>query len=202
MKDNGRTQAARSAATRDALITAARALFAQHGFAAVGTEAIVRAAGVTRGAMYHHFDDKAALFAAVFEAVEAEVTVRIDAAVGEAAVADAIELMKVGAGAWLDASADPEVQRITLLEAPPVLGWQRWREISLRYGMGLVQGILTHAISVGRVPEQPVAPLAHVVIGALDEAAMYLAQADDPARARTEVGAVIERLIESLAAPG
>jgi AcrR family transcriptional regulator len=201
MKDNVRTQAARSAATRDALVAAARPLFAAHGFGGVGTEAIVRAAGVTRGAMYHQFADKTALFAAVFEAVEAEVTERIDVAVGEAGVEDAVALMKIGANAWLDASADPEVQRIALIEAPAVLGWERWREISLRYGMGLVQSILVHAISVGRVPDQPVEPLAHVLIGALDEAAMYLTQAEDPERARTEVGAVLERLIDSLSAP-
>ena len=80
-----------------------------------------------------------------------------------------------------------------------MLGWELWRKISLRYGMGLVQSLVSYAISVGRMPAQPVEPLSHVLIGALDEAALYLAQADDPARARHEVGAVIDRLVESLA---
>jgi AcrR family transcriptional regulator len=195
-----RTQADRSAATREALIAAARPLFATRGFAAVGTEEIVRAAGVTRGALYHQFADKAALFEAVFSAVEADVTVRVDAAVTESGADDPIELMKLGARAWLAACAEPEVQRIVLVEAPAVLGWARWREIGLQYGMGLVQGLLTYAISVGRVPEQPVEPLAHVLLGAVDEAALFVAQAEDPDRARAEVGGVLERLIDALSA--
>jgi AcrR family transcriptional regulator len=175
-------------------------LFAASGFSTVGTEAIVRAAGVTRGAMYHQFSDKTELFAAVFEAVEAEMTQRIDTAVSDSGESDPIALMKLGAATWLDACAEPEVQRILLIEAPAVLGWERWREISLRYGMGLVQGLVDYAISVGRVAPQPAEPLAHVLIGALDEAALYLARADDPTRTRREVGAVIDRLIQSLAA--
>lgn len=200
MKSNRRTQVERSEATRGALIDAARRLFAASGFSAVGTEAIVRAAGVTRGAMYHQFSDKADLFAAVFEAVQAEMTGRIDAAVSDSGQRDPIVLMKLGAATWLDVCAEPEVQRIVLIEAPAVLGWERWREISLRHGMGLVQGLVDYGISVGRVVAQPVEPLSHVLIGALDEAALYVARADDPARARREVGAVIDRLVQSIAA--
>jgi AcrR family transcriptional regulator len=200
MKSNRRTQQQRSEATRTALIKAARPLFAASGFSAVGTEAIVRAAGVTRGAMYHQFSDKTELFAAVFEAVEAEMTQRIDVTVSGSGESDPIALMKLGAATWLDACAEPEVQRIVLIEAPAVLGWERWREISLRYGMGLVQSLIDYAISVGRVAPQPAEPLAHVLIGALDEAALYQARAGDPARARREVGAVIDRLLQSLAA--
>jgi AcrR family transcriptional regulator len=201
MKDNSRTQAARSAATKDALVAAARPLFAAQGFGGVATEAIVRAAGVTRGAMYHQFADKTELFAAVFEAVEAEVTERVGAAVLGAGTADPIEMMTLGAQTWLDECADPEVHRIILLEAPVVLGWERWREVGLRYGMGLVQGLLTRAIEVGRIPAQPVVPLAHVLIGALDEAALYVARSDDPVRARDEVAAVLDRLVRALAIP-
>jgi len=200
MKINRKTQVERSEATRAALINAARRLFAASGFSAVGTEAIVRAAGVTRGALYHQFSDKTGLFAAVFEVVEAEITQRIDAAVSNSGQSDPIVLMKLGAATWLDVCAEPEVQRIVLIEAPAVLGWDRWREISLRYGMGLVQGLVDYGISVGRVVAQPVAPLSHVLIGALDEAALYVARADDPAEARREVGAVIDRLVQSIAA--
>lgn len=202
MKVERRTQEQRSATTRAALIDAARPLFAASGFAAVSTEAIVRAAGVTRGAMYHQFADKTELFAAVFETVETELTQRIDVAVGESGQSDPIALMKLGAAAWLDTAAEPEIQRIVLIEAPSVLGWERWREISLRYGLGLVQSLVEHAISVGSVFEQPAEPLSHVLIGALDEASLYVARSGDPARARREVGAVIDRLISSLAAPG
>ncbi len=200
MKGNSRSQADRSASTKDALVQAARPLFAAHGFGGVSAEAIVRAAGVTRGAMYHQFDDKTALFAAVFEAVEAEVTARIGTAVAAADSTDPLEIMKLGAGIWLDACAEPEIHRIALVEAPAALGWERWREIGLRYGMGLVQGLIAHAISVGRIPAQPSEPLSHVMIGALDEAALYIARSSDSALARREVGDVIDRLVDSLAA--
>jgi hypothetical protein len=108
--------------------------------------------------------------------------------------------MKIGAGIWLDACAEPEVQRIVLMESPAVLGWERWHEIGLRHGLGLVQGLIAQGISVGRIPEQPVEPLAHVLIGALDEAALYIARAGDRVQARADIGAVLDRLVDGLAA--
>jgi AcrR family transcriptional regulator len=211
MKDNRRTQADRSAATQAALVAAGRTLFAERGYAHVGTEEIVRAAGTSRGALYHHFADKSELFAAVFEAVEADITARIAAAVAAAAGGpdgadlDPITAMRVGASTWLDACTEPEVQRIALLDAPAVLGWERWTEISNRYNIGLVQELLSHAIAVGRIPQQPVPPLAHALLGTVREAALYLVRAydraTDQAQARTDMGAVIDRMIEALAVP-
>jgi AcrR family transcriptional regulator len=198
MKDNRRTQAVRSAATRGALVAAARPLFAERGYADVGTEEIVRAAGMSRGALYHQFADKSELFAAVFEAVEAEVSARIAAAAAAAPVDDPVAVMRVGVSAWLDACAKSEVNRIVLLDAPAVLGWERWVEIGNRHNMGLVQALIAHAIDVGAIPAQPVAPLAHTLLGALREAALYLVRAEDPAQARKDVGAVIDRLIQAL----
>ena len=200
MKDNRRTQAERSAATREALVAAGRALFAVRAFADVGTEELVRTAGVSRGALYHHFADKTELYAAVFEAVEADVISRIGAAVMTAQLADPLAAMQLGAGIWLDACAEPEVHRIALIDGPAVLGQARWREIGSRYGMGLVQGLLAQAIAVGRIPPQPVEPLAHLLLGALREGALYLAVAADPARARQEVGAALDRMIAALGA--
>jgi AcrR family transcriptional regulator len=193
-----RTQADRSAATREALIQAARPLFAEHGYAGVGTEAIVSAAGVTRGAMYHHFTDKSELFAAVFEAVEIEVTDRLATDFFAAGETDPVALMRLGARAWLDLCAEPEVQRIVLIEAPAVLGWIRWREIGQAYGLGLVQGMLQGAIDAGAVPQQPVTPLAHVLMGALDEAALYIAQSADPVVAREQMQAVLDRVLTGI----
>lgn len=198
MKGKSRTQAERSATTKDALIRAARDLFAEHGFADVGTEAIVRAAGVTRGAMYHHFADKTELFAAVFETVEAELTAQIATVAMSAPDPDPIELMRLGARTWLEACSEPAAERIVLIEAPSVLGWERWREIGLQHGMGLVRALIEQAISVGRIAQQPIDPLAHVLIGALDEAALFVARADDRESARSEVGAVLEQLIAAL----
>ncbi len=106
---------------------------------------------------------------------------------------------QIGTVVWLDASTDPQVRQIVLLDAPAVLGWERWREIGMRYGMGLVEGLLEHAITVGRLDPQPVAPLAHVLVGALDEAALYVAGAEDQAAARAEVQVVVDRLIAALA---
>jgi AcrR family transcriptional regulator len=186
MKSNRPTQAARSAATREALVTAARALFAERGYVDVGTEEIVRAAGLTRGALYHHFADKVELFAATFEAVETDTTARIVAAVAEAGLSDPLAAMRAGASAFFDTCTDPKMARIMLLDAPSVLGWERFGEISNRYSMGLIQSLLGQAIEVG--------------LGALREAALYLARADEHTQARIEVGAVMDRLIASLAA--
>jgi AcrR family transcriptional regulator len=199
MSSPRRTQAARSAATREALIAAARPLFAAHGFGSVGTETIVRAAGVTRGALYHQFADKTELFAAVFEMVEAELTQRIGTAVSDAGALDPIELMKLGAATWLSACTEPEVHRIVLVEAPAVLGWARWREVGLRYGLGLVQSLLSYAMEVGAIRRQSTEPLAHVLIGALDEAALYVAQAADQQTALIQVTAVLNELMIALA---
>jgi AcrR family transcriptional regulator len=199
MKVNRRAQPDRSATTRAALVSAARPLFAERGFAGVGTEAIVRAAGVTRGALYHQFADKTELFAAVCEAIEEDLAIRLGDRIAVAAATDPIELMRLGAYAWLDACAEPEVQQVVLLDGPAVLGWQRWREIGMRHGLGLVERLLAHAIEVGRIPPQPVSALAHVLVGALDEAALYVARADDQTAASNDMREVIARLITTLA---
>jgi AcrR family transcriptional regulator len=190
--------AERSEATRAALVAAARPLFAERGFASVGTEEIVRAAGVTRGALYHQFRDKQELLAAVFEQLELEIAQRIGAAAAAAGTDDPLVELRVGAEAWLDACTEPEVQRIVLLDAPAVLGWDRWREIGMRYSLGLMEAVLQLAVDAGQIARQPVRPLAHVLLGAVDEAALYVATADDPKTARAEVGEVLDRLLAAL----
>jgi AcrR family transcriptional regulator len=192
-------QAERSEATRATLIATARALLAARGYADVGTEEIVRAAGVTRGALYHHFEDKRALFEAVYEDVERRLTERI-ASEALASAADPMAALRAGAEAFLDACEDPAVQRIALIDAPSVLGWERWREIGLRYGLGLVQGTVQAAIDAGQIEAQPAAPLAHLLLGAIDEGAMLIAQAEDAATARREVGASLGRFLDALRA--
>jgi AcrR family transcriptional regulator len=193
-----RTQPERSAATRDALISAARPLFAAHGFAGVGTETIVAAAAVTRGALYHHFADKTDLFAAVVEAVEADVAQELSAVVAADASADPVEVMRVAARAWLTACAAPEVHRIVLLDGPSVLGWAGWREMCQRHVFGLVQEMLTRAMQAGAIRELPVVPLTHVFMGASDEAALYVAQAPDAARARSDMVEALDLLIQGI----
>ena len=124
---------------------------------------------------------------------------RLGERLAAAGASDPIEVMTLGADAWLDACGEQEVQQIVLLDGPAVLGWQRWREIGMRYGLGLIEGLLTHAIEVGRIPPQPVPPLAQVLVGALDEAGLYVARAEDQAAASEEVRSVIARLLAGLA---
>jgi AcrR family transcriptional regulator len=196
MRVNRRTQRERSDTTRAALIAAGRRLFADHGFGAVGTEAIVRAAGVTRGALYHQFADKSELFAAVYEQVEQELIERIGLLLAD--VADPWEGMLAGVDAWLEAASDRDVQRIALIEAPVVLGWERWRAAGQANGIGIVEAALHAAIAAGRIAERPVRPFAHVLIGALDEAALYVARADDQEAARAEMRSALHALVAPL----
>jgi AcrR family transcriptional regulator len=196
-----RTQGERTAQTRATLITAARRLFGAEGFAEVGAERVAREAGMTRGALYHQFADKAGLFAAVLEEVEAEIAQRVASAVAGFDQADTTGMLLAGAGAWLDASTEPDLQRIILLDGPSVLGWDRWREICLRHTVGLIAALLQDGIDRGSLPPQPVQALTHVLVGAVDEAALYISQADDVAAARADMDLVLHRLTMALTAP-
>ena len=193
-----RSQAERSEATRGALVDAARALFAERGYAGVGTEEIVRAAGVTRGALYHHFPGKRELFEAVYERVEAQLAERIATGALAANAGSPLEAMRAGAAMFLQACTEPEVQRIALLDGPSVLGWDRWREIGAEHGLGLIEGSLQAAIDAGAIARQPVRPLAHVLMGALDEAAMLVSRAEDPEGMRAEAGRTLDTLLGAL----
>ncbi|HSS04844.1 MAG TPA: TetR/AcrR family transcriptional regulator [Solirubrobacterales bacterium] len=195
-----RTQAERSESTRNALIEAARALFAERGYAEVGTGEIVRVAGVTRGALYHHFGGKRDLFEAVYERVEIELAERIAAGALAANASSPLDAMRAGAETFLRACTEPEAQQIALLDGPSVLGWDRWREIAAEHGLGLIEATLQAAIEAGAISDQPVRPLAHVLMGALDEAAMLVARAEDPERMRAEVGRTLDSLIAALSA--
>ena len=191
-------QAARSEATRAKLIAAARTLFARRGYAGVGTEEIVRRARVTRGALYHHFADKRDLFRAVHESLEAELVAGIAAALESAATDDPVEAMRVATAAFLDAAVDPGRARITLVEAPSVLGWAEWREIDARFGLGLAEAALTAAMDADRIRRQPVRPLAHLLLAAMGEAGVIVATASDPPAARREVEPALNSLIDGL----
>ncbi|OBF63228.1 TetR family transcriptional regulator [Mycobacterium sp. 852002-51971_SCH5477799-a] len=198
MEIKRRTQEERSAATRDALIAAARTLWGQRGYAEVGTPEIATVAGVTRGAMYHQFADKAALLREVVEVVEQDVMARMAVVVAESGATTPAEAVRAAVDAWLDVSGDPEVRQLILLDAPSVLGWAEFRDVAQRYSLGMTEQMLTEAMRAGQLAEQPVRPLAHVLIGALDEAAMVIATADDRERTRQETGQVLHRLIDAM----
>jgi AcrR family transcriptional regulator len=192
-KGHRRTQAERRASTRGALIAAARELFAERGYAGAGREEIVERAGVTRGAMHHHFPSKVDLFQAVYEAIENELRDALEHAAMEAGP-DPMAQLRAGALAFLDAAATPEVKRVVLLDAPSVLSVPVRREMSERYGLGLVRQALQAVMAAGLVEEQPIEPLAHITMAALHEAATLVADGAD----RAEVDAAVDRFLSRL----
>jgi AcrR family transcriptional regulator len=191
-----RTQAERSETTRRALLRAARRLFTQHGYAGTSRDDIAAAADLTRGALYHHFASKEALFAAVVEELEQEVTDRVATVAMQGG--DPGQELRLGCLAFLDACLDPSVRRIVLLEAPAVLGWEQWREIDERYGLALLTHGVQMVMDAGLVQPGPVSPLAHMLLGALNEAALLVATAKKPKAARVEVGRVVEQVLDRL----
>jgi AcrR family transcriptional regulator len=199
--DRPRTKAAQKEATTQALIAAARELFAARGYAAVGTEEIVQQAGVTRGALYHHFrGGKEELFRTVLVQLTAETFRRI--AETASAKDDPWEALVAGADAFLDACATPDVQRIMLIDGPAVLGWDVWRAIDTDYGLGLLEHALQRAMDAGTILPASTTAVAHVLTGALDEAAMVVARSEDPVAARAEMGQTVRRLLDGLRGPG
>ena len=192
-KRHRRTQAERSAATQAALMAAARELFTAHGFAGASREEIVERAGVTRGALYHHFANKEDLFRAVLMELEREIGARVATAAMDGA--DPREQLRLGCQAFLDAALDPAVRRIVLLDAPSVLGWQAWRDIEEEHGVALVKEALAAMVNAGQMPDEPLDPLAHMLLAALNEAAQLVAGASNRRRARAEIGGTVDRIL-------
>jgi AcrR family transcriptional regulator len=191
-----RSQQERSRATRAALVTTARRLFAERGYAQVPAAEIVTAAGVTRGALYHHFADKQQLFCAVFEELEAEVTAEIAAAI--TAAPDQATGMLVGLGRFLDVCQRPEVAQIALTDAPAVLGWRTWREIEARHGLGVITEGLQAAARDGLLVPAPVPVLAQLVLSAVIEAALLITHAADPTAARADAEQALLALLSGM----
>lgn len=183
-------------ATRAALIKTARKLFARHGYADTDIETVARRTRVTRGALYHHFKDKQDLFSAVFDLEEQKLTATVaQAATGNSSPWDGI---LAGCNAFLDACLDPAVQRIVLIDALAVLGWSRWREIDAKYNLALVMAALQGAMDQGILARGPVDSLAHLLMGAMTEGAIFIAHAEDKPKARREVGENVAQLLSGL----
>jgi AcrR family transcriptional regulator len=189
-------QAENSAATRAALLRAARRHFAKDGYAETSTEEIVRRARVTRGALYHHFRDKQDLFISVLD--EEQKKLATQAKQAAAAQPDPWRAIVAAANAFLDACLDPAVQRIVLIDAPAVLGLERWREADQGYYLASVKTLIQAAIHQRLIEDQPVDALAHIILGALNEAAMLIARGSDKVAARRSVSGVVERLFDGL----
>jgi AcrR family transcriptional regulator len=190
------TQTERSTATRRRILDAARSLFATKGFAATSVDEVVRAAEVTKGALYHHFRDKTDLLRAVYEEQEETSVARLlELAVD---VTDPLDQLRAGSRAFLTECLDPTFRRIALVEAPAGLGWEEWREIDARYGFGLLRGAVEASMEQGRMRRMPVDQVSHLLLAALSEAALLLGQASDPAATFAEVADAFDALIDGL----
>ncbi|MFE7719856.1 TetR/AcrR family transcriptional regulator [Nocardia rhizosphaerihabitans] len=193
-----RSQEDRSRTTRAALEQAGRSLFAERGFAGTSAEQLVADAGVTRGALHHHYGDKRGLFLAVLEQVETEATAEIASAVAAVDPDDVIAGMTAGLACFLDICARPEMLRIVLMDAPTVLGWPAFRDFESRHGLGLITDQLQRAVDAGLVPAVPVPVLAQLLLSAITEASLIVAHAEDPDRARGETQQSLLLLITGL----
>ncbi len=191
-----RTQAERTEATRAKLLAAGRRLFGDAGFAATSIEDLAREADVTRGALYHHFPSKEALFAAVFEGAEGELMAAADKAA--ARETDAWRRLHAGCRGFLRASRAADLQRIVLLDAPAVLGWDAWHAAEERHALGTLRAGIEAAMAEGHLRRRPANALAHLLLGALNEVAMVVARSSPRSDVGAQVEAEVEALIEGL----
>jgi AcrR family transcriptional regulator len=190
-------RAAKGQATRRRIVAAAAKLFAKSGYDSVSIELVLERSRVSRGALYHHFDGKAALFEAVLEAMEEKIAIDIREA--SRGIADPVEAMRNGCDAWIEMSRSPVIRQIVLIDAPAVLGWEKWRAIDARFGFGLLQASLKNAAAIGRIDAGKVQVVAHVLLAALMEVVLVIARADDPDKetrlAKFVIGELIDKLV-------
>ena len=192
---DGRVEKGRE--TRERLVRTGRELFGERGYDATSIESILAAAGVARGALYHHFATKEALFDAVLDQLVAEIA---DTAADAArSASDPVESLRLGCSAWLRMALDPAVQRIALVDAPAVVGWTRWRELDEVHTLGGLRANLNALAADGRLPEDQVDLLAHMVLASVNEAALMIARAKKPKAALAEGEAAVETLLSRLA---
>ncbi len=185
--------------TRQALIDSAMSLFAERGFAGTSLEEVTARARVTKGALYHHFRSKAALFEAVFDAKEVAVITRVTAALRNRED-DPTSMVREGLAEFLEVCLDPGYQRIVLQEVPTVLGYERWREREEQYTLGVVGGVVRSLMDSGEYPQLPVETVSRMLFGALIAGASAIAGAADKEQVRAEVETTVIQLLEGLRA--
>jgi AcrR family transcriptional regulator len=187
---------ARGEATRAQLIMIATRLFAEHGYEGTSIEAVLREAGVSRGSLYHHFAGKEALYEAVVEDVETKVGMQTLAAAGDAT--GPVDALRKGFIEWIRLASDPVVQRILLIDAPSVLGWQEWRAMEERHALGLIRSVLQEIADQGDLRPELVGTLAHVLLASVNEVALLVARADDQEAAMKDGADAIDELLRRL----
>jgi AcrR family transcriptional regulator len=185
---------------RERLVAVATELFGERGYHQTGTEEIVRRSGVTRGSLYHHFADKAAVFEEVFDRADQRVSSAVRAAANAAIERgeDPWSVFLAGWDALLDTAVDEPLQRIRVIDAPAVLGWQRWQERNARYTVANIEAGLVRLLEHGMLAPQPVAPLAVLLMGLSNQAVAAIAGAAEPLRARREIGEAVRRVLDGL----
>ncbi len=190
------TKAQQREATTARLMEVACEVFTREGYANAATEDIVRLAGVTRGALYHHFGSKEGLFQAVLGHIQQQVALRLESVVADKS--DTWEQLVAGCIAFLEASIDPQVQRIMLIDAPSVLGWSLWRELDAQHSMKALREALDELISQGQLAPLPLDALTHLLSGAMNEAALWIAQSPDSATALAEASQALTYLLTAM----
>jgi AcrR family transcriptional regulator len=194
-----RTQAERSEATRSALVASGRALFGSKGYGRTAREEIVADAGVTRGALQHHFGDKQGLFRCVYEELEQQLVGSTAQAAMQVGHDHPLEMLRAGCHAYLDAMLDPTVQRICAVDGPAVLPTDVRNEIADRYALALVREVVQSAMAQGEIHPAPLEPLTRMLLAGVMAAAQYVATAENPKRARNDAGKTVDVLLNSLA---
>ena len=180
--------------TRERLIATATRLFAENGYEGTSIEAVLAQAEVSRGALYHHFANKEALFEAVLEAIETSIQGTLAAeAIGSS---DPVEALRAASRTWVRLAGDPTIRRIAIIDAPAVVGWQKWREIDGRHNFGMLRATLEAIAATGAIPRDSVDLLAHLLLAALLEAALVIAHAEQPVAEQQE--AVLDEFITRL----
>lgn len=192
-------KAQQTEATTARLIEIAAEIFARDGYAKAATEEIVALAGVTRGALYHHFGSKEGLFRAVLEHVQKQVGQRVEESV--AGLSDPWQALITGSQAFLRASLDPHTQRIMLTDGPAVLGWSVWRGLDAQYSMRSLSEALAELTQAGQLPPVPQEAMTHLLSGAMNEAALWIAQAPNQPGALSEAMLALEHLLNGLRRP-
>ena len=194
--DRPNKNVARGEATRGQLIAMARRMFAEHGYENTSVEAVLREAGVSRGSLYHHFASKEALFEAVAEDVETSVGEQTLAAAGGSD--GPVAALRAGFLAWIRLAGDPVVRRILLIDAPSVLGWERWRSMEERHALGLIRGVLQVIAEAGKLRPELAGTLAHVLLASVNEVALLVARSEDQEAAMQAGTDAIDEMLRRL----
>ena len=187
-----------SEATRSALIESARKLFDEHGYGNTSIEQVVQRARVTRGALYHHFTNKRALFLAAYEQIHIDIMERSRAAIAD--VADPWQRALRAIDSHLDSCLDPMIQRNMMHEAASVLGWDAWRDVASRHGLTMVELLLEELVEAGIMRQHRVDLSAPIILAAVVEAGMMVSDSKEPETDRRDVEPILKSLLFGLRA--